>query len=440
MARAVRWVLVLCAMLSFVGAVAPRIGSVHTNGPMRPIVRAAEPHAEPAYKLPPDKLAKARALGRIRNILHFGDGLWDIVLLWLLLVTRAAARLEAWAEGIARQRWIQGLVFFAVLIVAIGVADLPLDVYAHQVSRGYGISVQGWGSWLLDCTKALGLSLLIGAPVLLLFNWIVRVRPRRYWIWCWMPAVVLMIAGTFVEPLLEPIFNEYEPLAKSNPALVAQLEEVVAHTGIRIPPERMVLMKASLKTNGLNAYVSGLGATRQVVVWDTTAGRIPNDEVLFILGHESGHYVLNHIPKELAGSSVGLFFLFWSCAGLAGYFGARRGLDQAVLSSRAGFVALLLTVSAASFVAEPVGNAFSRHFEHEADVYGQEAIHGIVPDPQKTAVSSFNHLGETWLEEPDPSWFIEFWTYSHPSIEKRAEFAAHYDPWAQGGRGRFFEK
>ena len=139
---------------------------------------------------------------------------------------------------------------------------------------------------------------------------------------------------------------------------------------------------------------------------------------------------------------------YWACAGFAAWlarrFGRRWGLgepgDEAPLASRAGFIVLLFTISVAGFVLEPVNNAFSRHFEHQADVYGQEAIHGLVPDPQKTAVSAFNHLGESWLEDPDPSPFIEFWEYSHPSVKNRANFAEHYDPWANGGHGEFFDK
>ena len=281
--------------------------------------------------------------------------------------------------------------------------------------------------------------------------------------------------GIFVGPLLAPIFNKFEPLAKSNPALVTELEKVVARTGTNIPPDRMFLMKASLKTNGLNAYVSGMGATKRVVVWDTTAGRVPNDEVLFIFGHESGHYVLNHIPKEIAGTALSLFFIYWGCAAFAGWlarrFGARwqlggietnqtklgapsiaafamGGNDEAnngeagtnPLASRQGFLVLLFAISVVSFLMTPASNAFSRHFEHEADVYGQESIHGLVADPQTTTVSAFNHLGEATLVDPNPSPFIEFWSYSHPSVQHRAEFAQHYDPWANGGHGRFFDK
>jgi len=215
---------------------------------------------------------------------------------------------------------------------------------------------------------------------------------------------------------------------------------VGARTGTNIPPDRMFLMKASLKTNGLNAYVSGVGATKRIVVWDTTAGRIPDDEVLFIFGHESGHYVLRHIPKLIAGMAAGLFFVYWACAGLANWMVKRFAASWKVsgIYSRSGFVVLLFVVSAAGFVLQPVSNGFSRHFEHQADVYGQEAVHGIVADPQQTGVSAFNHLGEAWLEDPNPSPLIEFWLFNHPSIKRRAEFAAHYDPWANGGRGEFF--
>lgn len=410
--------------------------------------QAATPTNAQAYSLPPDKLAKAINFNRILNVLDVLDGLWGLAVLWLLLSTRAVAGLEAWTRHVLRRRWLQGLVFFALLIAILDVADLPLNLFGHLVSLHYGISVEGWGSWVADHAKALGVAL-AGAPVLLLFNWIVRIAPRRYWVWIWVATVPLMVLTVFGEPLLEPIFNKFEPLAKNHPVLVVELEKVVARTGTHIPPDRMFLMQASAKSSGLNAYVSGMGATKRIVVWDTTAGRIPDDEILFIFGHESGHYVLNHIPKMLTGFAIALFFVYWACAGfaaaLARRYGDRWGLnvqkdETAALATRAGFVVLLLAVSVAAFVLEPAGNAFSRHFEHQADVYGQEAIHGLVPDPQKTAVSAFNHLGEAWLEDPDPSPLIEFWLYNHPSVKNRANFAAHYDPWANGGHGEFFDK
>ena len=414
-----------------------------------PTAQAAQPASQQAYSLPPEKLAKAIALSRIRNLLEIAGSLWSLVFLWLLLATRTAAAMEAWAGRIFRRRWMQGLLFFAVLLVLVTLATLPLDLYGHHASRSYGISVQGWQSWFGDLAKSLGLTVPIGAPILLLFNWLVRRFPRRYWFAAWLVTLPLMVFTVAGEPLVEPLFNHYEPLANHHAVLVAKLETVVARTGIDIPPDRMFLMKASEKSNGLNAYVTGLGATKRYVMWDTATDRLPDDEVMFIFGHESGHYVLNHIPKMLAGFAIALFFVYWACAGVAAWLARRFGLawrngqpedESNPLSTRTGFVVLIFTFSVASFILTPVGNGFSRHFEHQADVYGQEAIHGLVPDPQKTAVAGFDALGETWLEDPNPNPLIEFWLYNHPSVKNRANFAAHYDPWANGGHGEFFDK
>ncbi len=402
---------------------------------------AAQP--EQAYSLPPDKLAKAITLNKIRLALDIAGTLWGLAVLWWLLASRAAARLNRWTDRTVRWPWVQGLLFFAAFFVITEVAGLPLDMTGHAVSRHYGISVQGWGGWFGDQGKELAIAVNFGSLILLLFNWIVRVSPRRCWLWIWLISLPLILISAFVTPLvIDPLFNKFEPLVKTHPALVTKLETVVAKTGTQIPPDRMFLMKASEKSNGLNAYVTGLGSTKRFVMWDTATDRLPDDEVMFVFGHESGHYVLNHIPEELTGMAVALFFVFWACAGFAGWlvrkFGARWQINS--ISSRAGFVTLIFALSIAGFILEPAGNTFSRHFEHEADVYGQEAIHGLVADPQKTGVSGFNHLGEAWLEDPNPNPFVEFWTYSHPSVKNRANFAAHYDPWADGGRGEFFDK
>ncbi len=413
-----------------------------------------------AYTLPQDKLAKAIAISRIRNILDITGSVWGIVFVGLLLATRLLAGLERWVERISSLRWIQGAIFFAAYLIIAALAGLPLDWIGEHYERSYGISVQGWGGWLGDLGKAMGLTLAIGVPILLLFNWIVRRWPRRYWLVAWVVTLPILALLTFVEPLVVPLFFKQEPLAENHAALVAKLERVVARTGIDIPPDRMFLLKARAKYTGINAFVAGIGATKRLVIWDTATDQLPDDEVLFVFGHEGGHYVLHHIPKGFALSGAGLFFLYWACATFAAWlarrFGRRWGVSEldssgpgspshpAVgapqLSSRTGFVVLLFSISIASFLLQPVSNAVSRHFEHQADVYGQEAIHGIVPDPQKTAVAAFNAMGQSWLEDPNPNPFIEFWLNDHPSTQHRANFALHYGPWANGGYGEFFKR
>jgi Zn-dependent protease with chaperone function len=439
-----RWLLALCPVVLLSGLVSLPLAAQPATSPAAPApsVSAAPAQAAPqqTYTLPPDKLAKAIALSRIRNILDLAGSIWGMVFLWLLLAFRAWQGIEKWAQTIASRRWVQGLVFFVAYIVITALSGAVIDAISNHYERAYGISVQGWGSWLGDQAKGLAIAFVIGIPILLLFNWMVR-RWRRYWLGIWLVTLPILVFSLLILPFFVPLYYTQEPLQKNHAALVAKIETVVARTGINIPPDRMYLIKASAKSTGINAFVAGIGPTKRYVMWDTTTDQMPDDQVLFVFGHESGHYVLHHIPKELAGDAVGLFFVYWACAGFATWlvrrYGARWGAVD--LASRTGFVVLLFGISIANFLTEPVGSAFSRHFEHQADVYGQEAIHGILADPQKTAVAAFNKLGESWLEDPDPNPLIEFWLYDHPSVEHRAEFAAHYDPWANGGHGEFFK-
>ncbi len=325
--------------------------------PQAPTTATEPPASQQAYTLPPDKLAKAIALSRIRNILDIVGSLWQIVFIWVLLASRFAAWLETEIKRIASHRWAQGVFFFAAFFIILWLSGLPLSMYGHYVERSYQISVQSWAAWFSDNAKRLGFAIAITTPLLLLFNWIVSRWPRRYWLGAWVVTLPILVIVFFVEPLIEPLFEKYEPLEAHNPALVADLEKVVDRTGTEIPPGRMYLMKASLKTNGLNAYVSGIGATKRIVVWDTTAGRVPNDEIEFIFAHECGHYVLNHVLKGIALLAGALFLIYWFCARFAAWmvkrFGKRWGLlrpgdfaePEPWQSSRTGFLVLIFAVT-----------------------------------------------------------------------------------------------
>ncbi|HMF54609.1 MAG TPA: M48 family metalloprotease, partial [Edaphobacter sp.] len=254
---------------------------------------------------------------------------------------------------------------------------------------------------------------------------------------------VAVLIAVFIAPvLIDPLFNKFEPLSKTSPALVDRLEQVVARGGIQIPPDRMFLMKASEKVTTLNAYVTGYGASKRVVVWDNSINKATPDEISFIFGHEMGHYVLNHIPATLVFLGVLLLIEFY-----VGYRGIRwlisRYGDRWKISSQndwGALAVLLLVLSVLSFLSEPIVNGYSRMHEHEADVYGQEAIHGIVQDPQTTARQSFQLLGEMSLTDPNPNPVVEFWSFSHPSVASRAAFAARYNPWQEGGHPKYFAK
>lgn len=398
---------------------------------------------KPAYSLPPDKLDRAIAYSRIRVILGFAGSGWSILELVLLLALGIVARMRNVAVNLSRNRWVQGFVFTLLLLLTSTLLDLPLDLYGHHVSLTYGQSVQSWGSWAWDAAKSFLLVLVVGTPLVLLLFLVIRRSPTRWWFWFWIPAMVLVLFSVFVAPvLIDPLFDTFEPLAKSNPALVDRLEQIVARGGVQIPPDRMYLMKASEKVTVLNAYVTGYGASKRVVVWDNTIAKATPDQISFIFGHELGHYVLNHIPATLVFLGVLLLIEFYlgyrGVQWLITRFGSRWGVPSQ--SDWGALAVLLLVLAVLSFFTEPIINGYSRMHEHEADVYGQEVIHGIVENPQKVAQQSFQLLGEVSLTDPNPSPFVEFWTFGHPSVSSRAAFAAGYNPWAPGQRPKFFDK
>jgi STE24 endopeptidase len=408
-----------------------------------PQMQAQPPQAKPAYSLPPDKLKQAIEYSRIRIVLYFVETGWGILQLILLLALGVAARMRNVAVNVSKNRWTQGFTFTFLLLFITTLLNLPLDMVGHHVSIAFGQSVQHWGSWFGDMAKSFGLTFVFGGLFVMLLFWVIGKSPTRWWFWFWIPAMIAVVLGVFVVPVfIDPLFNKFEPLAQSNPALVERLEKVVQRGGIDIPPNRMYLMKASEKVTGLNAYVTGLGASKRVVVWDNSIAKATPDEISYIFGHEMGHYVLNHIPHTLVFLGVLLLIEFY-----LGYRGMqwlirRYGSRWRIPSQNdwAALVVLLLVFSVLSFLSEPIINGFSRSQEHAADVYGQEAVHGIVADPQATAQHSFQVLGEQSLTDPNPNRFVEFWTFSHPSISRRAAFAANYNPWAPGQHPRYFTK
>lgn len=394
-----------------------------------------------AYTLPQQKLERAQALFRARATLYIAGTTWGILQLLLLLALGLASRMRDAVEALTQSRWLQCLVFVFLLLLALTLLNLPLRIYGHHVGMAFGLSIERWLPWALDQCKSFLLSWIVASLLVMALFRIIRRSPRRWWLWFWLPTMAAVLFGVLLEPVLvDPWFNRFEPLAAQNPALTAKLEQVAIRSGVDLPVSRMFLMRASEKVTSLNAYVTGVGPSKRLVLWDTTIAASPPDELAAVFGHELGHYALHHIALGLCLTAVSLFAGFWVAQRIALWlltrFGARWGIrgqeDWAFLA------VLLLVLQLLSFASAPLVNASSRNMEHAADVYGQEAIHGIVADPQTVTMQSFQRMGEASLDDPTPHPFFDFWTASHPSIAARAAFARAYNPWTPGEHPKYF--
>ncbi len=393
-----------------------------------------EPPKTEQYTLSQDRYEKAVVYSRAEYVLYFISYVLGGGVLVLLLRFGVAARLRDFAESATNNRGFQGLIFIPLLIGILDLCNLPVHLYGHSLSLRYEQSVQRWGSWFWDWSKDELLSIGFAVVLVLILFAVMRWSPRRWWFYFWLAALPILLFVLFISPwFIDPLFNTFEPLNAKYPALTAEMEKVIGRTGLDIPPDRMFLMEASKKTNDLNAYVTGFGVTKRVVVWDTTIQKLTTNETLFIFGHEAGHYVLNHVRNG---------FLFFAAMLLVAFYIGYRALHWALgrwardwriygPQDWASLAVLVLIMQVIAFLGMPIGNGFSRAQEHAADVYGLEVIHGIVPNAAEVAAHSFQVLGEVGLADPNPPPFITFWLYSHPPLAERLVFAHSYDPWSK---------
>jgi Zn-dependent protease with chaperone function len=193
-------------------------------------------------------------------------------------------------------------------------------------------------------------------------------------------------------------------------------------------------MGAGEKTTTLNAYVTGLGASKRIVVWDTTIAKMNTPQIVFVAGHEMGHYVLLHIPQLLAFAAILLLIFLYLGFRTIGWVLSRWGAGWGIrnLEDWASLPVLMLLLSVFSFIANPISSALTRYYEHQADQYGLEVTHGLTPDSGQVAAQTFQILGEVDLSDPDPNPVEVFLFYSHPTIPERIQFALTYDPWSNG--------
>ena len=453
-----RFVLPRCALLVFLVLILPRVRTAQLASPAEdrgsesssqlpppngapPVgVTTSEQTKTEQYTLSHEKYEKAVAYSRAGYTLYFLSYILGGLFLFLILRLGIAARFRDIAESASQKRWVQGLVFVPLLFLLVDVLDLPVRWYWHRLSLHYEQSVQSWGSWLWDWTKEELVSIAIAVVFVLVLFAVMRFSPRRWWLLFWFPAVAILLVIIVIMPLvIDPLFNKFEPLSKQHADLVASIEKLTQRAGVPIPPERMFLEEASRKTNAINAYVAGLGASKRVVIWDTLIRKTSNEETLFVVGHELGHYVLGHVVKGfLAGAAALLVALYLLFRGLHWALD-RWGHDWKIVGAEdwASLAVLLLLFEILLFFSSPAINWFSRMQEHAADVYALEITHGLIANSSEVAARGFQALGELDLSDPNPPPLITFWLYSHPPVADRLVFAHNYDPWSKGEKPKY---
>jgi Zn-dependent protease with chaperone function len=367
-----------------------------------------------------------------------GNFLWavstglSLIIPALLLFTALSARLRGLAQRVGR-RWFLTVAIYAVLFTVVtALLTLPLTYYEEFVRQhAYGLSNQAAGRWLGSWLKGvavsgLGLALVLWIPYLLL-----RRSPRRWWLYAGLATVPLATLVLVVTPIwVDPLFNDFGPM--KDKALEARILALAERAGI--DGGRVYEVDKSVDTKTVNAYVTGLGRTKRIVLWDTILARLEPEQVLFVTAHEMGHFVLGHTFTFIFGAAalitVSLYVVHRTAGVLIARFSGQFGFSQ--LSDVASSPLLLLLVLIVSLILVPALLALSRYHEHEADRFALEVTRN-----NYAAATTFVRLQQENLAVPRPGPLYMLWRGSHPALGDRIDFANVYRPWETNDRLRY---
>ena len=372
----------------------------------------------------------------LKTVLQFIGPLYGVLAGLLVLFSGLSARMRDIAHGLGSSRWVRVLVYLVFYTALSFVLGFPFAWYdGFAVEHQFGLSNQSFGQWMGEQGKAalLGVVFLGIVPLLWLVYTAIAKSPRRWWLWLALWSLPIIVAGTLIGPLVvEPVFNKFTPL--QNQHLKARILDLAARA--QIPGRKVYEVDQSKQTKKYNAYVSGFGVSQRIVLWDTTLKGMSEDEILYVMGHEMGHYKLAHIWKGIAFTSTYCLLLFFLTAQLAAWgmrrFGNWWGFGE--LHDVASLPLLYLVLSIVVFVTQPIAHSYSRRVETEADIYGLE-----ITRDNDAAARAFVKLGAENKSNPEPSSFVRIMLYSHPADIDRLRLAVGYRPWELELPNRFFK-
>ena len=376
-----------------------------------------------------------RAYQRQRVTLMLWSPLVGVLAGLLLLFAGWSQRMRDFARARVPGRYGRILIFFTLYSLVTFVLLFPLAWYQDFVlEQRFGFATQSFMGWFADQVKALLFQIVvIGVlPVLALAWRAVEASPRRWWLWLAAGTLPVAVVSVLLQPLVfDPLFNKFTTLHDE------ALRQDILALGARadIPARNVYEVDMSTRTKKINAYVSGFGASQRIVLWDTTLKSMSRDEILFVMAHEMGHYVLAHIWKGLAAVAILAFVAFglvaWLTNTALARFGARWGVHE--VSDLAALPLLLAMLALVGWGLAPLTNAMSRGIEHEADVFALEATHDT-----DAGARAFLKLAAANKSDPEPAGWVKFMLFTHPPLGERIQFALDYRPWENGEPNRAY--
>ncbi|MFD1708036.1 M48 family metallopeptidase [Siminovitchia sediminis] len=376
--------------------------------------------ADPATFLNARELMLSEEYSNIRNLLFFLNKPYQWLFYYLILLFGISAAFERWAKKTSKWFSLQTLIYLFWLSLASFIVTFPFAYTSYLFSKTYQISTQVFSSWMRDQLIDFWVGYATMAVVVLVIYMMMRKYKKRWWLAVWVLSIPFSIFMMFIQPVvIDPLYNDFYPL--QNKQLETKILSLADEADI--PAEHVYEVDMSTKTNALNAYVTGVGSNSRIVLWDTTLERLDDEEVLFIMAHEMGHYVEKHIYKGIAGYILLTFAGLWITAKLMDLWVNKRGKIWKVegTANISSLPAFLLITSVLLFAASPLTNWVSRYQETRADQYALE----MTEDPA-AGVRTFQDLTRAGLSQVNPPYLVKIFRYGHPTMLERINMAEEF--------------
>lgn len=382
--------------------------------------------AEQVLSTPADS-PETRRYNRLKRWLGIADFVVGFGLLVVLLATGWTGLLRDLAYQLASQHYALSVFLYVTMLLVIGkLLGLGLEYYGFRLEHRFNLSNQKLRSWIWDEVKSFLVSLIMAAIVVELLYFIIRQFPEHWWLIAWGAFIILFILLAQIAPVvLFPIFYKFEPL--DNEDLKQRLVRLSERAGTRV--RGVYKWKLSEKSKKANAALTGLGATRRIILADTLLDNYSADEIEAVLAHELGHHVHRHIAKSIFMQAAITLFGFWAANFVLHYAIDKLHMFE-TLSDFANFPLFALVSTVLSLILMPLLNGYSRFNERQADRYAFKSIASV-----NSFITSMNKLAEQNLAERAPSKWVEWFFHSHPAISKRVEAAKAWTQRAAEARG-----
>jgi len=366
---------------------------------------------------------KALRFHRTGNVLFAAATLWALALPFGAAFSGFGATLRNAVGRLARGHWLATVTLYgAAWSALVALANLPLAYYAGFVRQhAYGLSTQTLAKWTSDEATGIALSCVLTALVVWIPYLLIRRSPKRWWLWTGLASLPLTALLLVIAPIwIDPLFNRFGPV--KDKTLERELLELASRAGIE--GSRVFEVEKSEDTKTVNAYVTGFATTKRIVLWDTIIAKLSRDELRFVMAHEMGHYVLGHVARSVILVPPCITFGLFVSDRLARRIVARWSsrLRFSDLADVASLPLLVFIFTLGSVAVSPAILAYSRHVEHEADVFGL-ALTG----DRNAAARAFVRLHDENLGVARPSAFYRIFRASHPSLGDRIDFCNGWD-------------